>query len=49
VGRLDDKALVDAVNAALVKIEADGRMDAIQKKWFGRTFELPKTVPQPEV
>lgn len=49
VGRLEDKVLVDAVNAALLKVEADGRMDAIQKKWFGRTFELPKTVPQPEV
>lgn len=49
VGRLDDKGLVDAVSAALIKMEDDGRMAAIQKKWFGRTFDLPKTVPQPEV
>ena len=31
VGRLDDKALIDAVNAAILKTEADGRMAAIQK------------------
>jgi polar amino acid transport system substrate-binding protein len=49
VGRLDDKALVDAVNAALLKIEADGRMAKIQKTWFGQSFDLPKTVPEPQI
>lgn len=49
VARLDDKTLVAAVDAALLKIDADGRMAVIQKKWFGRTFVLPKTVPQPTI
>ena len=47
VARLEDKALIDAVNAAIVKIEGDGGMAAIQKKWFGQTTDLPKTVPTP--
>ena len=49
VGRLDDKTLLDAVNAALVKIDGDGRMAAIQKKWFGQAIELPTTVPEPTI
>ena len=49
VGRLDDKALVDAINAAILKTEADGRMAAIQKTWFGQSFDLPKTVPEPQL
>jgi len=49
VSRLEDKALMDAVNAAIVKIEADGGMAAIQKKWFGQTTDLPKTVPEPSL
>jgi len=40
---------MDAVNAAIVKIEADGGMAAIQKKWFGQTTDLPKTVPEPSL
>ncbi len=42
-----DKSLIEAVNAALVKMQEDGRMAAIQKKWFGKESELPKTVPEP--
>jgi len=49
VGRLDDATLVDAINAAIVKTEADGTMATIQKKWFGQTMDLPKTVPQPSI
>jgi polar amino acid transport system substrate-binding protein len=49
VGRLDDKTLLDAVNAALVKLEGDGTVAAIQKKWFGQTMDLPKTVPEPSI
>ncbi len=49
VGRLDDATLVDAVNAAIVKVEGDGTMATIQKKWFGQTMDLPKTVPQPSI
>ena len=49
VGRLDDATLVDAINAAIVKVEADGTMATIQKKWFGQTMDLPKTVPEPSI
>jgi polar amino acid transport system substrate-binding protein len=49
VGRLEDKTLMDAINAAIVKIEADGGMAPIQKKWFGQTMDLPKTVPEPKI
>ena len=49
VGRLDDKALIDAVNAAILKTEEDGRMAKIQKTWFGQTFDLPKMVPEPQI
>jgi len=49
VGRLDDKTLLDAVNAALVKLEGDGTMAKIQKTWFGQTTDLPKTVPEPTI
>jgi polar amino acid transport system substrate-binding protein len=49
VGRLDDKTLLDAVNAALVKLEGDSTVAAIQKKWFGQTMDLPKTVPEPTI
>ena len=49
VGRLDDKTLIDAVNAAIVKVEADGQMAKFQKEWFGQTMDLPKTVPEPKI
>ncbi|MFS2009034.1 transporter substrate-binding domain-containing protein [Azospirillum sp. CT11-132] len=51
VGRLDenDKSLIEAVNAALVKIQKDGRMATIQKKWFNISQELPTTVPEPQL
>jgi polar amino acid transport system substrate-binding protein len=49
VGRMEDKSLIDAVNAAIVKTEGDGRMATIQKTWFGQTFDLPKTVPDPQL
>jgi polar amino acid transport system substrate-binding protein len=49
VGRLDDKTLIDAVNAAILKVEADGTMASIQKTWFGQTMDLPKTVPEPSI
>jgi polar amino acid transport system substrate-binding protein len=43
----EDAALLDAVQAALVKIKADGRMTTAQEKWFGATFETPNEVPEP--
>ena len=49
VGRLDDKTLIDAINAAILKVEADGTMAKIQKIWFGQTMDLPKTVPEPSI
>jgi polar amino acid transport system substrate-binding protein len=49
VARLDDKTLVDAINAALLAVEADGTMAKIQKTWFGQTMDLPKTVPEPSI
>jgi len=42
-------ALVDAVDAALRKIKADGRMATVQLKWFGTAFETPDFVPPPSV
>ena len=49
VARLDDKSLIDAVNAAILEVEADGTMAKIQKQWFGQTMALPKTVPEPTI
>ena len=43
----DHAALDDAVQAALLKIKADGRLAALQTKWFGASFETPDTVPDP--
>ena len=43
----DDQALLDAVQAAIVKIKQDGRMAALQEKWFGAAFETPDEVPDP--
>ena len=40
---------MDAINAAIVKVEADGTMAKIQKTWFGQTMDLPKTVPEPSI
>ena len=49
VARLEDKSLIDAINAAILKVEADGTMATIQKTWFGQTMDLPKTVPEPSI
>jgi len=49
VGRLDDKTLIDAINAAILAVEADGTMAKMQKTWFGQTMDLPKTVPEPSI
>lgn len=45
----DDKSLIEAVNAALVTIQKDGRMAAIHTKWFGVSAPLPTTVPEPQL
>jgi len=43
----EDAALLDAVQAALVKIKGDGRMTTAQEKWFGASFDTPNEVPTP--
>ena len=49
IGRKDAdyQSLMDAVQAAMLKIKADGRMAKIQQKWFGTTFDTPDSVPTP--
>lgn len=48
-GRKDDdhKSLMDAIEAAMLKIKADGRLAAIQEEWFGATFDTPDLVTDP--
>ena len=41
----DSASFVKAVNDALLKMTKDGRIEAIQKKWFGSYTALPLEVP----
>ncbi|WP_445680141.1 transporter substrate-binding domain-containing protein [Radicibacter daui] len=43
----DSTSLMDAIDAALLKMKADGRMATLQKKWFGDTFNTPDKVTDP--
>jgi len=43
----DFASLNAAVGAAIIKMKADGRLAAMQKKWFGDSFETPDAVPAP--
>ena len=45
----DDKSMMDAVDAALVKMKSDGRMAKLQQKWFGVTFDTPDAVTAPNI
>ncbi|KAA3506247.1 transporter substrate-binding domain-containing protein [Agrobacterium vitis] len=45
----DSKSLIAAINVALAKVIADGRMAAIQKKWFGEAYDLPAVMPEPQI
>ncbi|KQT69103.1 MULTISPECIES: transporter substrate-binding domain-containing protein [unclassified Aureimonas] len=45
--KADDQPLLDAVQAALVKIKGDGRMKTLQEKWFGTSFDTPDVAPEP--
>lgn len=49
IGRKDaaSKSLMDAIDSALLKIKADGRMATLQKKWFGMAFDTPDHVTAP--
>ena len=51
IGRKDaDSAkLMDAVDAAILKMKKDGRLAVLQKKWFGQAFETPDAVTEPSV
>lgn len=51
VGRKDPdyKSLMDAVQKAILKIKADGRLGKLQMKWFGTTFDTPDAVTKPNV
>jgi len=40
---------MDAVDAAVLKMKADGRLAALQQKWFKTTFETPERVTSPAV
>lgn len=41
----DSKSLQQAINAALLKMHDDGRMEAINKKWLGVMPNIPKAMP----
>lgn len=47
-GRKDPeyKTLMDAIDAAILKMKADGRLGAMQTKWFGVTFDTPDAVTE---
>ena len=49
IGRKDADyaALMDAVQADILKMKTDGRLAAMQKKWFGDSFDTPDAVTEP--
>jgi polar amino acid transport system substrate-binding protein len=51
IGRKDADyaSLMNAVDGAMLKIKADGRMAKLQQKWFGATFDTPDSVPTPNL
>ncbi len=51
LGRKDEnsRALMEAIDAAILKTIQDGRMDDLQRKWFTVTMELPHTLPDPDM
>ena len=42
----DSKSLLDAVDAVLIKMKHDGRLAALQKKWFGTEMATPDQVTE---
>jgi polar amino acid transport system substrate-binding protein len=51
VGRKDADfaSLMDAIDAAIIKMKGDGRMATLQEKWFGTKFDTPDTVKDPAI
>ena len=49
IGRKDpaSASLMDAVDAAIDKMKADGSMATLQQKWFGTTFDMPAKITDP--
>ncbi|CAM5778196.1 transporter substrate-binding domain-containing protein [Castellaniella caeni] len=45
----DSDTLVAAVDKAILKIEADGRMKALQEKWFGTAQAVPQSAFVPDL
>jgi len=43
----DHAPLMDAIDAAILKMKADGRLATLQKKWFGASFDTPDSVKDP--
>ena len=43
----DSASLMQAVDEVMNRMKADGRLAALQKKWFGITFDTPATLPDP--
>ncbi|MFK8252739.1 transporter substrate-binding domain-containing protein [Ancylobacter terrae] len=42
----DAKSLLDAVDAVIIKMKHDGRLAALQKKWFGTEMSTPDQVTE---
>jgi polar amino acid transport system substrate-binding protein len=44
----DSKQLVDAINASLAKLSKDGKLEELQRRWFGVEMNLPTDgIPTP--
>lgn len=43
----DSASLIKAIDEAIAKMGTDGRMAALQKKWFGIAFDTPASVGEP--
>ena len=43
----ESDSLVKALDSAILKMKADGRLAKIQKKWFGDSFDMPNAVTEP--
>jgi polar amino acid transport system substrate-binding protein len=42
----DSASLVKALDGAILKMKADGRLAKMQKKWFGDSFDMPDAVTE---
>ncbi|WP_138470481.1 transporter substrate-binding domain-containing protein [Poseidonocella sp. HB161398] len=50
-GRIEPEyaSLMDKIDEILLAMRADGRMEALQEKWFGTTFDMPEYVTEPNI